>query len=543
MLAALYDEYGQGYFRKTEILEIDSENLLKAHETFIIYQKRKIILNDSFNDDIWVLSNQKKTVHMNFEISEEKKQKPQGQWLECSTECYRNCIKAYCVFSLGNLGLESLCDICNVLKKLPKYTQEEILSINKHIHHIIGLLKILPGSCAERDYLIEELEEKYLRRNLMRRKSNQRYLADFKSYLRFEEILNDFWRYASKKEKIFYFPIYLWWKLTSILPLRPTELLLTPHNCLDTDGNGNNVLTVRRTKLKGGSEKITYRIEGDYEYKKYIITPELADEIRVYLKAIENKHHSEINTLFSLEPHYGYLHMQIQPSYRYYTYNNLYCSLHKFYDEVVRKSELKIKCIKLGDTRHLAMVNLIITGGSPVICMELAGHSNIDISSHYYSNISSLVECVTLERYRRSKSKSAKISGRSKYGNLISEQKHRISDGWCDVMAVKDGDISECLKASDQDGHIGACGCCIHHWPDMQGMRLEFLDAENGKKQVDTDVQFLMKMIQRTRSGIGYTEDIEKALLKLQRSSDHYSKCLWEKYLMGGKHYVKTEKN
>jgi len=32
--------------------------------------------------------------------------------------------------------------------------------------------------------------------------------------------------------------------------------------------------------------------------------------------------------------------------------------------------------INLGDTRHLAMISLIASGGSPVICKELAGHDS-----------------------------------------------------------------------------------------------------------------------------------------------------------------------
>jgi hypothetical protein len=37
-------------------------------------------------------------------------------------------------------------------------------------------------------------------------------------------------------------------------------------------------------------------------------------------------------------------------------------------------------------------------------------------------------------------------------------------------------------------------------------------------------------MIEITRKCLGHQEDIGAALLRLQRSNDHYGKCLWEKY-------------
>ena len=131
MLAAVYDECGQGYLRKTEIWEIDAENLLKAHETFEIYKKRKVISNNCFDDDKWCLSNQKMNFYMDFFFSEYEFQNNAMRWLECTSDCYRNCIKAYIVFTLGNLELESLRSICNVFKRITKYNPEKVFEVNK----------------------------------------------------------------------------------------------------------------------------------------------------------------------------------------------------------------------------------------------------------------------------------------------------------------------------------------------------------------------------------------------------------------------------
>jgi hypothetical protein len=40
--------------------------------------------------------------------------------------------------------------------------------------------------------------------------------------------------------------------------------------------------------------------------------------------------------------------------------------------------------------------------------------------------------------------------------------------------------------------------------------------------------RYLLRMIEPVRKGLGHTEDKGHALLKLQRSSEHYSMFLWE---------------
>lgn len=60
-----------------------------------------------------------------------------------------------------------------------------------------------------------------------------------------------------------------------------------------------------------------------------------------------------------------------------------------------------IQYMNLGDTRHLALINLIAEGATPMIAMELAGHDNPVMSAHYFSNITNWIECKTYHQYKR----------------------------------------------------------------------------------------------------------------------------------------------
>jgi hypothetical protein len=290
------------------------------------------------------------------------------------------------------------------------------------------------------------------------------------------------------------------------------------------------MLTVRRTKLKGGHLKISYRISADYALYEYAINESLAEELRWYIGATEKGAHSELDTLLAQEPHYAHFGMSPIPSSRYYTYANLSTCLRNFFDEVITPGGYDISPVRLGDTRHLAMTNLILSGGSPVICRELAGHANIEISSRYYANISNLVICATLERHRKTKGDEALIHGTTKYPLAMRTDTVNVEGGQCASKLLKSGSIDDCLKVMGSSGQIGDCRRCMHYLPKNPGIMFGFHDDEVSKEQVDADSRYLIRMIELVRKGIGNTEDISAAMLRLQHSGDHYSKCLWKKY-------------
>jgi len=262
------------------------------------------------------------------------------------------------------------------------------------------------------------------------------------------------------------------------------------------------------------------------------MTGALGHEILSYLTSTQNMAATKLDTLFRIEPHYKYLSASMTLSYGYYTYENLSACMRSFYKEVIVPSGAEISAIKLGDTRHLAMVNLIISGGSPVICRELAGHADIGISSHYYTNFSNLIECVTLERLRKCKcGADASVTGKQRYALTKSVDLRRVSGGYCRSESFERRDIGECLKAVGVDGQIGDCTVCPLYCPDDQGLRFDFDGGDAAAKAVvDADSRYLMQTVEIVRKGLGYPEDIGAALLRLQHSGNRYSMSIQEKF-------------
>ena len=516
-----------GCDRYLQIRNIDGGALEKAEGIFSYYHGKQVILSGDFGDDVWELSDERIRVQICFSVSEPLFHKNAKPWIGCSFECFRSAVKAYTMFRMGALSLKSLRGMVNGLRRLGEMDSGAAASVGRNAGHAAELLGLMPGYSAERDAVIEALEENCAIYG--RKQGKQRVLADFRSYFRFHDELGKFWEAATEVEKLFYFPLYLWWNLTAVLPLRPTEFLMMPRECLSLQGESECV-SVRRTRLKGGA-KLTYTIEGDFEVKKYPVSRELAGEIRWYMEMTDRMEASPVGALFRREACVRYKRWDKGTAVdTAYSYSNLSNALKIFRQEVLQGRD-DIAEIHLGDTRHIAMMNLVISGGSPSVCMELAGHGDIDISSHYYANMAGLVECATYEIYRKGrKGPVAEIKGIRGYSMPPSGGQTRIKDGWCCSDARRERRVDDCIMAVSPAGGIGDCKSCRYFRADRQGVELDFYDPVRGKESVDADSWFLMHMVEAVRQGIGMREDIRSALLRLQQSCGHYRDCLLKSY-------------
>ncbi len=516
------------YSRYLMITNIDGENLKKAEEIFSYYRKQEVIRDGRFYDNVWKISDERSSVLLRFDFSETVFHEKVEPWLGCTASCYQEAAKAYVMFQMGTLSLPSLREISTSFRQLAEKDSEQAVKMRKSITHIVELLQIIPGYTAERDWIMEELEE--AASAMQTRRKKQRKLADFQSYFRFHDVLNEYWKNAEREEKLYYFPMYLWWNLTAILPLRPTEFLMIPRDCLGNNNDGYEI-TIRRTKLKGGNTKLTYTIEGDFIRKKYSLSKQLAEQILWYQSETEEMIPSQIDALFRREAGNKYKGGKLGTSLEAaYGYSNLNSALKVFFHEVIGDHQ-DISAIHLGDTRHIAMMNLIISGGSPVICMELAGHEDIDISSNYYANLSTLVECATYEMYRKTrKGNKVTLKGSTDYSIVPIDELTKIEGGWCSSIHRKRLEVDDCVFAVSEDGEIGACNSCRHYRPELQGVQLDFYDSGSGKQKVNANSWFLLHMVEAVRKGIGCEDDIKRAILKLQHSCNHYTECLLELY-------------
>lgn len=343
-----------------------------------------------------------------------------------------------------------------------------------------------------------------------------RELASFSSYLIFNEMIRKWWADTniSDAERLFFCPVYLWWQITAIIPLRPREFILTPRNCL-SERDGNYYLDLRKSLLKGSSGgKIKHhKISSDYKTTQFCVTKALYDAIQWYIDHTENCEVPAVDMLLRAEPHYAAFHHLKPYTSRHYSYINLSTCLRKFYSQILEKryglhivtfSDYKhaiatgneIQFIHLGDTRHLAMMNILFSDASPEVAMSLAGHSSIDMASHYYSgNVDKLVECYTCTTFnlcnRQHESVVASIN--HKPPTITGHTVTALDNGCkCHSPYYAKGDFRDCMKNFDDDNNTGYgfCDtCCYYEMP----TETSFTMKEIRGKKLNENTAFLRK--------------------------------------------------
>ena len=121
------EEYG-GFVRFRSVQRLDPETRMEAQSCFYDYQRRGVILNGSFEDTHWRLTNQLHTFTLDFSMDTNLYQKNAEPWVGCTAECYLECMKAFIALQLGKYTLTYLQQVLYVLSLLAGKTAEDAKS-------------------------------------------------------------------------------------------------------------------------------------------------------------------------------------------------------------------------------------------------------------------------------------------------------------------------------------------------------------------------------------------------------------------------------
>lgn len=511
----------KGYHYVEKIEQIDAEAINTSKEAFSYFKENGVIISGEYESQKWVLSDEVRArVTINVAIDEEAFEQDAAQKLGCTSEQYLQAMRVAVTsrfgYSLRTLqgDAHSLVAFTKTLESPQDYSAAQLL---------LDLLELLPGTTIWRRQMIKTLQLIPAPRRSATRQ--RRKLAVYQSYFRFNDLLDCFWKEASREEKSTFFPIYFWWKVTSILPLRPNECVLTPRHCVRKDHIGNWLLTIRRTKRKGTIQATEYSIEKDYEKHEYRIPKELAQEIVEYVDLTNSVYESDIDVLFCKSTQFSSLGV-LQTSDKHYTRQNLGQCLWHFYEKILQKRygytipednillNKEITRISLGDTRHIAMISLMISGGSPSICRELAGHNDIEIGANYYGNLENFLDLLSYERFRPEEdppqifivplpsiSRSLPVAG-----------------GYCQSTLAQQGDFTHCGAAVNADGELGVCKVCKYFLSKAGSDQLK-QDASDDLKQT---VMLLRQTIRQMQEGNNVTETLSYVLDRLRAEASRY---------------------
>ena len=483
------------------IQTLDESALHKSKQIFLDYQTRGVILPGcNFADSKWELTDEKKTVGFSFNVDRDAYAANAPAWACCNDDAYINAVKTYAAMHLGTRILPTIQSEIRILCSLPNKPLQAITASCEHAGSVVDFLRLLPGSSLERDSLVDAFE----RAMSLYPQSNKRNLAPFRDYIRFNDTMSTFWKNADTTTKILYFPIYLWWNLSGILPIRPTEFLLIPRKCL-SQVNGKYILTIRRTNLKKGLLRVFYSIEMDYKKVSYEIPQFLAEEILFYLFNTRKMPQPSVDSLF--------IPVANQSYFSYTAARSLLCSfLAEHLDDGTS--------IHLGDTRHLSMISLILSGNSAEMCKRLADQENVMVAANYFSNLESVLQSCVMELISL-KNGIFTLNGNHEYRITAPLNVVKVKDGYCDSQQVREGLFYDCTASYSLESGIGSCSSCVHFHPDTPGFHVEMQNKAG--ETLGQDIRYLVHTLDDIRAGTGKKQTLDEILTKLRTDITLYS--------------------
>lgn len=520
-----------------------------AQKRFLDFQNTGIINSSSrYEDSMWKLTDEYSNIGLYFKFNRFQYSNFTDIF-QIDYHTFLSYTKAFAVSLLGRIALRSIECVLLDLRHILASNYENICNLTEPKKLMMPSLcseffSLLPNS-NENPMLPDLMDamDSYAGLNMTLSKTKQRDLECFETYFKFNDIINEFWGSdISKDDRLFYYPLYLWWSVTAVIPLRPREFLLTQRDCL-TKTDSRYTLTLMRNRIKGSNRGISYKIAEDYYQTTYPIPETLGKEFEQYLKLTQSYSDTDIKTLFVTDPHYKKWQQRKHLNSRYLTYVNLSTILLYFYKEIIVEkyhyniiqssgkrhlSDTEIGMIHLGDTRHIAIINLMQEGGTPAAAMFLAGHTNEIMSAHYGSNVAELIECKTYRTYRQLTANEHNYTISKSVPALTVGTGKILSDGsTCFSPAYANGSYDDCLQTAGPAGEIAYCPSCQYY---RKGINAFFEEDNIYRRQIKEDVKELLEAIEIVKSHSGDSETIGQALLRLHSSSQSYSAFLMSKF-------------
>jgi hypothetical protein len=247
------------------------DGLIHAKKVLNRLKKEKILIQGEFNEDLWVVEhefNKGNHIHLNFE-------KLNSIIIKNSSHKHlKKIIKCWTTYLLDNFSYRT---VQGSLNHVIKFTVE---TSGYQVDKVVDFIDKIDNSDytnSTKKYLLTAIYNFLDYSELTNMEDVMAILQKYQSKLNpssgvrmlpppywifeFDRIVNDFFNklhdYEQSEEisrlKCLYFPIKLWWNLTTIIPIRPSEFCLIERNCLsftETKEGKLYYIKLPRKKLK-----------------------------------------------------------------------------------------------------------------------------------------------------------------------------------------------------------------------------------------------------------------------------------------------------
>ena len=482
----------------------------KFLDVFQNLQDDKKIRSD-FEDAVWLCSSDIKTFQIDFSYREYAYKTHMGKQLGISVARMTDMLKCYAIYICGEFIFRTIAQKISSIKAFltvfgdPAYKIQEQEKVS-----IIDFLNFIGTPDHQVAVFMDQISI------IKAPRPKQRELCHLINYMAVENELTDMYGSSTFPDSdfLYWFPVYFWAKITFILPLRATEMLVTPCNCIEYR-NGKIFLKVRRTMLKKGTRTVCYDVEKDYKIFSYQIP---------YSETVRNiEKYKELTASHLRRFLFDYSKYSINEILSLSSFNLLLAEFvrknlvdnHKYDYSRFASGIAQFSLMSAGDSRPIAMANLFYQDIGADICRQLADHTNINVSAGYYTNVSNTVLASSIMHLQRKLNRGYNNRQEKKTETGLQASSPCSSP----KQPLETGDIEDCIA----EGHIAECFGCRYYTPSPKNLKKEMQ-----KRQENLD-SASRKMIEGMAKGKEILDQMDKLFLDAHTGITRYKTACDEK--------------
>lgn len=228
-----------------------------------------------------------------------------------------------------------------------------------------------------------------------------REIPDYTSILKFDYFVDKYIKECTDEVFYKYHSIFLWWKISSKIPLRPCEFMLLKKDSF-YELDGKYYIVVKRLKPHGFVNRAlkirktqVFRINKEiYDLVKKVVDHKLHDSEYLLSKRLYSNYYDKYTYSEESLIHQPMTRANLNNCLKNFYFDEIY---KKFNQNLLYKSEVNdyrqiskkdfdkeyIVRLQLGDARHFAIINLVLQGTNSYHIKEMCGHRDINSHAHY----------------------------------------------------------------------------------------------------------------------------------------------------------------
>lgn len=481
--------------------QIDDEiDLLDCEDMFTELKGKGIIKNDSFLDNDWIcyydLYETDKYFHFNIDVPQE---------IILSLKKYV-LVKLYLKKNEVITVHIAVSHIKDMIQRSNLFDIDTASDFGKYVSNNQTLLYL--SNCKEflQFCTFKDACEFYskIKNVSIQRNPRSREIPDYDSILKYDCLIRDFIDTGSIVLRIKYYPILIWWLISTIIPLRPSEFLMLKRNCI-YKAKDKCYIHIERIKSKADRKKHTIPIMTEFQ-----IPEALFEFISDFIDCV-----NEIDSSGYLVSDDFYI-KQLGRNYKRnkdkITLQKFNILFKKFEKEVVEdiyhyeivalgavEKDNQIEKIRLGDTRHLAFMNMLMQGLNPLYIQRIGGHYTLEEQLSYCNHLDTFTSAKTYMLSKMLNNKNEvyyrNYSDNVDWG-LKQTEKELLGAKFYQLPKVKDG-AGRCTSTNfPTDCKCEECLFCEHFIPEKDVAQTYISELkQNNLQNIEIKKELLKKLL------------------------------------------------